>query len=347
MRFLVVSFSLLFLASCGSKKTETTTRQQQAGAQQILAVEAYITTTQSLNDNVEVPGTLLPFESTEIHPEVSGRLVVLNVKEGAFVGKGTLLAKIYDGDLQAQLRKLQVQLNIAEASEKRSAQLLKIQGISQQDYDLSLLNVNNIKADMEITRAAISKTTILAPFSGKLGLKNISPGAFVTPATVITTIGQVNQLKLQFTVPEKYGSIVKKGQDIAFTVTGSPATYHAVVSATEVSVDEETRSLLVRAIVSGRAEALVPGSFAKIKIVLGTEANAIMIPNSAVLPLGRKKQAFVYRGGKAVATDIVTGARDSANIQVTLGLKPGDTVLTTGLMFLRQGVDVKLTKISR
>jgi membrane fusion protein (multidrug efflux system) len=347
MRFLIVLFSLLILASCGSKKTETTTRQQQGAAQQALVVEAYITKTQPLNDNVEVPGTLLPFESTEIHPEVSGRVVVLNVREGAFVGKGSLLAKIYDGDLQAQLRKLQVQLNIADASEKRSAQLLKIQGISQQDYDLSILQVNNIKADMEITRAAISKTTILAPFSGKLGLKNISPGAFVTPLTVITTIGQVNQLKLQFTVPEKYGALIKKGQDIEFTITGSPATYHAVVTATEVSIEEETRSLLVRAIVSGRAEALVPGSFAKIKIVLGKEENAIMIPNSAVLPLGRKKQTFVYRGGKAVATDIVTGVRDSANIQVTMGLKPGDTILTTGLMFLRQGSDVKLSKISR
>src|SRR5206468_3622497 len=125
---------------------------------------------------IEVPGSLMAFESTEIHPEISGRLTKLNIAEGKFVGKGALLAKIYDGDLQAQLKKLKVQLDIAKTNEDRSAQLLKIQGISKADYDASLLNVNNIKADMEIVRSNLTKTEIRAPFGGKLGLKNVSPG---------------------------------------------------------------------------------------------------------------------------------------------------------------------------
>jgi membrane fusion protein (multidrug efflux system) len=346
MRIIIVFFSFLLLASCGNKDKKSSAQPQANTAPPALPVEAYIAKPLSISDNIEVPGTILPFESTEIHPEISGRVVLLNVKEGTFVNKGTLLAKIYDGDLQAQLKKLQVQLDIARQTESRSSQLLKIQGISQQDYDLSLLNVNNIQADIEITKAGISKATILAPFSGKLGLKNISPGAFVTPSTIITTIGQVNQLKLQFAVPEKYGSQIKNGQDIQFTIDGSDNTYHAAVSATEVSIEENSRSLLIRAVVKGNDPLLLSGGFAKVKIILGKNENAIMIPNSAIVPQGRKKQAYVYHGGKAAAIDITTGVRDSANIEVVSGLKPGDTILTTGLMFLRPGSDVKLTKVN-
>ena len=151
-------------------------------------------------------------KSTEIHPEISGRVVQLNVSEGRNVSSGSLLAKLYDGDLQAQLKKLQVQLQIANQNEQRSSQLLKIQGISQQDYDASLLNVNNIKADIEIIRTSITKTEIQCAINGKVGLKNISIGAFVTPTTIVATIQQNEILKLDFSVPEKYTSQIKTGQ---------------------------------------------------------------------------------------------------------------------------------------
>ena len=346
MRFFIGLAILLLMAGCRSKGKNDGPPQQMGVNQPALSVEGFVAKPQSLNDLVEVPGSIMPYEATEIHPEVSGRIVLLNVNEGNFVNKGALLAKIYDGDLQAQLKKLEVQLDIAEQNEKRSAQLLKIQGISQADYDLSMLNVNNIKADIEITKADISKTIILAPFSGKLGLKNISPGAFVTSATVITTIGQVNQLKLQFTVPEKYGSELKKGQDIQFSVDGSQKVFHANVAASEISIAEDTRSLLVRAIIKGQNPVLIPGAFAKVKIIMGATDDAIMIPNSAIVPLGRKKQTFLYRAGKAVPADITTGIRDSSNIQVLTGINAGDTILTTGLLFLRPGIDVKLSKIT-
>ena len=133
---------LLFLAlfiSCKEKKKETSTSAAMGMQQQTLPVETMIAKTKSLSSNIEIPGTILPNESTEIHPEVSGRVIQLNVREGAFVGKGALLAKLYDGDLQAQKRKLEVQLKIAEQTENRQAQLLKIQGISQQDYDKIVL----------------------------------------------------------------------------------------------------------------------------------------------------------------------------------------------------------------
>jgi membrane fusion protein (multidrug efflux system) len=336
----------LIIISCGDKKKDGAPVAGAQMQQQAIIAEAMIVSTRSLSADIEIPGTILANETTEIHPEVSGRVVQLNVREGTFVGKGTMLAKLYDGDLQAQLRKLDVQLQIAEQTEKRQAELIKIQGISQQEYDLSLLQVSNLKADIDILKEAVRKTEIRAPFSGKLGLKNISDGAYVTSATVITTISQVNQLKIQFNVPEKYGSQLRTGQSINFTIDGSNKNYSANIIASEVKMDENTRSLAIRGIVKNGDAALIPGVFAKVKIVLGQNENAIMIPTIVVQPLGRKKLVYLYKGGKSMPADITTGIRDSSSVQVLTGLNVGDTVLTTGLLFLRPGADVKLKKVT-
>jgi membrane fusion protein (multidrug efflux system) len=340
--------SLVLLTSCGGKDKKDSPKPgtQNAAKTPVLQVEALIVRPQALSNDIEVPGSLLPNESTEIHPEVSGRLVQLNIREGAFVGKGTLLAKLYDGDLQAQLRKLQVQLKIAQQTENRQEQLLKIQGISQQDYDLSLLQVHNINADIEIIRTTISKTDIRAPYSGKLGLKNISPGAYISPATVITTISQVSQLKLQFNIPEKYGALIKKGQNISFGIDGTTKTFMAEVLASEGAIEETTRSLAIRAVIKSQDPALIPGAFAKVKILLGKNESALMVPNSSLVPMGRKKLVYLYNNSKAVATEITTGARDSTNIEVLSGIKNGDTVITSGLLFLRPNIDVKISKVN-
>ena len=194
--FLVYSFFICFtVLSCREKNKQAPgTSAGGPGQQQALIVDVLVASGSRLNADIEVPGTILANETTEIHPEVSGRVVQLNIREGSIVSQGTLLAKLYDGDLQAQKKKFEVQLKIAEQTEKRQNELLKIQGISQQEYDLSLLQVNNLKADLDIIGESIRKTEIRAPFNGKLGLKNISPGAYITPATIITTGSQVNQL---------------------------------------------------------------------------------------------------------------------------------------------------------
>lgn len=333
------------LVACKEKKQANSQPPAGFSPQQALFVDALVAAPSPLNAEIEVPGTILANETTEIHPEVSGRVVQLNIREGSFVAQGTLLTKLYDGDLQAQARKLAVQLKIAEQTENRQSQLLKIQGISQQEYDLSLLQVNNLKADLDIINEAIRKTEIRAPFSGKLGLKNISPGAYVTPATIITTLSQVNQLKLQFNIPEKYGWQLKSGQPVQFSVDGSDKTFTANVLATEVKMDENTRSLAVRAVIKNSDPVLIPGVFAKVKIVLGKNEKAILIPTIVVQPQGRRKQVYLYKGGKSEPVDITTGIRDSARVQVLTGLNAGDTVITTGLLFLRPGGEVKLKKV--
>lgn len=341
--FFILLISMIFL-SCQDKKDKESASTP-SGPPPALSVEGLIAKPESLSTDIEVPGTILAFESTEIHPETSGRLVQLNINEGKYVSKGALLAKIFDGDLRAQLNKLEIQLKIADQTEKRQAQLLKIQGISQQEYDLSLLHVHNLKADMDIIQQEIRKTEIRAPFSGRLGLKNVSPGAYVSPMTVLTTISQVDRLKIQFNVPERYSRQVENGMDIHFTVDGSPKTFVASVLATEVAVEENTRSLAVRAAVKNKDATLVPGAFAQVRLVVGESEDAMLVPNNAIIPVGRKKQIFLYKGGKASMAEVVTGVRDSTNIQIIEGIKPGDTVITTGVLFLRQGSDVQLSKI--
>jgi membrane fusion protein, multidrug efflux system len=223
MRVFILSVLLIstaVLTACGGKKKKGTSTTQQGGPAKAppMRVDAYIVKTEPFQENIEVPGNLVANDVAEIHPEVSGRIVQLNVAEGKYVGKGTVLAKLYDGDLRAQLNKFQVQLALAQKTEERQAQLLKIQGISQQDYDISLLQVNSLRADIGILQTSISKTVVRAPFSGRLGLRNISTGAYVSPASIIAVINQTDQLKLDFTVPEKYIDQIKIGQLVSFSV---------------------------------------------------------------------------------------------------------------------------------
>lgn len=310
-----------------------------------MRVDGYIVKAQPFQETIEVPGTLVANEVAEIHPELSGRLVYLNVAEGKYVGKGTVLAKLYDGDLRAQLNKVQVQLALAQKTEERQAQLLKIQGISQQDYDISLLQVNSLRADIGILQASISRTVVRAPFSGRLGLKNVSPGSYVSPATVIATINQVDQLKLDFTVPEKYIDKIKTGQLVTFSFEGQNKELGARVIATESNITENTRSLTVRASVIGKDPALLPGSFAKVKLSFDPDAAALLIPTQAVLPQARGKKVILYKGGTAIFADITTGTRDSARVQILDGLNAGDTVVVTGLLSVRPESKIQIGKI--
>lgn len=348
LRFKPFIYSLpgIFLLSCGATdKKIGPPGSNGPRANQPINVQAYVVAPRTVIENIQVGGTLLANEATEIHPETSGRLTYLNVNEGRNVGRGALIGRIYDGDLQAQLKKLQVQLQMARQTQSRFGELLKVQGISQQEYDQAALQVNNIQADMEIIRAELSKTQIRAPFSGKLGLKNISPGAYVTPASVIATIQQVSQLKLDFTVPEKYSSEIKNGQYINFTVDGSDKKYAAKVMAVESSIAEATRSLQVRSIVQNNDGNLIPGSFAKVQLDFAPQENAIMVPAQAIIPQARGKKVIISQGGSPLFVDVTTGFRDSANVLVTSGLNIGDTVVVTGLLTIKPESKLKVTGI--
>ena len=327
--------------------TSTPANGKPGGMAPPMRVDGYIVSTSTLNESINISGTLLPFDETEIHPEVSGRVTMLNIREGSYASRGTVLARLFDGDLQAQLHKLQVQLQLAQKTEARQSQLLKIGGISQADYDLSVLSINSIHADMQVLQANISKTIIRVPFDGKIGFKNISIGAFITPTTIITTIRSVNKLKIEFSIPEKYDTKVATGKYISFSVEGSPKKYAAKVIATESIISAENRSLKVRALVDHVDKFLTAGSFAKVTFDLGDNNQALMIPSQAVIPGARDKKVVVYRSGTAQFQTVKTGTRDSANVQITEGLAVGDTIVTSGFLSVKPGAKIKLAPLKK
>lgn len=349
MRFVFLSQGFFWsscvavLFSCDSKKPQPA--QGRPRVQGTLMVDAFVVERSAVSENVEVPGTLFPFEETQIRAETGGRIVKLNIEEGATVAKGTLLVKIFDQDLQAQLQKLQVQLKINEKTEERNRELLKINAISQQDYDLSTLNVENLRADIQAVKIAISKTEIRAPYKGRLGLRNVSLGSYISPSDIVATIRQVDQLKLEFSIPEKYAKEIGKGYTVRFRVDGGKQEHKAVVLATENSVDQNTRTLKVRGVVTEIDEELVPGLFAKVNLQLGRDANALKVPSQAIIPNVRNKQVIVLKKDSVQFTVVETGIRDSAFVQILDGLQPGDTVITTGLMAIRPTTKVKVQRM--
>jgi membrane fusion protein (multidrug efflux system) len=343
---LLFSFCIILITSCSSKrKKEVTLAQNTTGKRPSPRVDAIIVQTQMLSETIEIPGTIVADDATEIHPEVSGRIIGLYVREGTYVGKGALLAKLYDADLQAQLRKVQVQLQIAQQTESRYNQLEKIGGISKEDYATTALQVSNLRADIDILRTSIAKTQIRAPFSGKLGLKEVSTGAYVTPQSVIAIIQKTGNLRIDFNVPEKYTHQLKMGQYVNFTVEGSDRNYTAVVTATQSGIEQTTRTLTIRAKVKGDQAGLVPGGFAKVKMSFDPNPNALMIPTQAIIPQARGKKVALYKGGTASFVDVTTGVRDSSNVQIVNGLNKGDTVIVTGLLSVKPESKVTINKI--
>lgn len=344
--FILCSLPVL-ITSCQTSEKEIKKPGGPGANKPAAKVDAFVVTPKVLLQHIEMPGSLIASEETDLHPEVSGRVTGIYFEEGSPVAQGAVLVKLYDGDLQAQLNKLKIQKKVAEETLARYEALLKINGVSQQEYELYKLSVNNILADMNIVETSISKTQVRAPFSGRLGLRNISLGAYITPATTISTLRKLNQLKLEFTVPEKYSSSMKPGDQVQFTSEGNNNTYTARIIATENNIAEDSRSLRIRATVDRPDANLVAGAFVKVNIQLGQNNAALMIPSQAVIPKARNKQVLVYRDGLANLEVVTTGIRDSSMVEITSGLKAGDTVLITGLLTTKPGSKVILGKVNQ
>lgn len=342
MKISVLLAVVILVTACQSRK-EAGGRQRTQGP---MMVDGFIVETHTISDNVEVPGSLLPYEETSIRAEVSGRVVQLNIPEGSIVPNGTILVRLFDRDLRAQLSKLEVQLQIAQTNKERQSELLKISGISQLDYDLSALNVENLKADIETIRIAISKMEIRAPYEGRVGLRNISMGAYISANDIITVIRQDKQLKLEFSVPEKYAKNISKGYKVEFKVDGGSGYHRATVMATESSVEQTTRTLKVRAVVNEIHPELVPGIFAKVNLQLGKNDHAMLVPTQAIISQARAKQLVISKNAMAKFSTVETGVRDSTYVEILTGVHVGDTVITTGLMGLRPDALLKITKVN-
>jgi len=356
MRNKSIRIILLFLVLAGAgyftyrllakddPKTPAGPPAARSGGRTILA-DAYVVKPVTLDESIEASGTLQSNEEVELKPEITGRITNIYFKEGTTVSKGTLLIKLYDGDIRAQIRKLELQQQLSKTTLERQENLLKINGISQQDVDVTANQVSAYGADIEYNKAQLQKTEIRAPFSGTLGLRYVSEGAIVGPATIMTTLQQLDPLKIDFAAPEKYRNSIRKNDQVAFTIAGDTEKYSGRIYAIDPKIDLATRSVRIRAMVPNPKGKLFPGSFAKTSLSLKDNPNAIMIPSQAVIPGTRDKQVIVADSGRAKFVIVETGVRSENSVQITSGLQIGDTVITSGILQLKPGSSFKYNKV--
>jgi membrane fusion protein (multidrug efflux system) len=332
---------LLFLTvvmSCNNS------RQGKKGKEKLpVAVDIIIADEEDFSSTIEVNGTALSYEMIELHPEVSGRIIYLNVKDGARVKEGTLLVRINDAELQAQLEQQKNQLDLALKTEQRYKALLATNSINQSDYDVALSQVNNYRALVNVTLAQLDKTVIKAPFDGQLGLRQVSPGAYVTSQNVISTLQQTDKIKLDFTMPESYNNILSVGDTVAVQSNVAPELEKAVVIAIEPMINTSTRNLKARAVLINSS--IKPGAFVKIKV--NKKSRGIMVPSNAIIPDALSNMVIVVKDRKAVFKKVETGLRTADRVELTGGILAGDSIVVSGILFVRPGTSVKINKIQQ
>jgi len=312
---------------------------------QAILVSGFVATPQSVDNKVAATGSIMANEEVELKCETAGKITNLSLREGARVRKGDLLVKINDADLQAQLKKAQSLVKLDEDNEAREKKLLEINGISKEEYDVALTTLFGAKADVELIEAQIQKTEIKAPFDGIVGLKNVSEGSYISNTNVVANLEQLDPMKIDFSIPEKYMNQVKVGDVINFSVAGSQENYKGEIYAIEPRIDIASRTLEIRAHAPNREGKLRSGAFATIELVLAHLDSVIMVPTQAIVPALKSQLVYVSKDGFAVPKVVETGIRTDVSIQITKGLDAGDTVITTGIMLLRPGLPVKVTDV--
>jgi membrane fusion protein (multidrug efflux system) len=328
---------------CGEKKESG--GMGKGGANKMpIKVSVLVLNAEFVTPNYQVSGTLQANEMVDLYCETSGLVRNLYFKEGAKVNKGDLLLKINDADLQAQLKKALANKKLRDLSVERNQILLKKEAIAQADFDLSLNEKQAIDADIELLREQIRKTELRAPFSGTIGLRNLSEGAFVQPSTLIATLQDDQLLKLAFAIPEKYSSLIKVGDSISFVLTGSDKKFGAKIYARDASVTAATRTIAMKAVCNNKQARLMPGLFANITLKLGANAPTFMIPTQSLVPVLKGQKVFVMQGDSAVEKLVKTGFRNENKVEITEGLSAGDSLIVDGIMYMKNGIKVKLSK---
>lgn len=301
-----------------------------------------VLTPQEFADNLSLSGTLEANEQIDLRSEVSGVVQQINFEEGSFVTKGQLLVKVNDIELRAQLGQVQTAQSLSSENARRARLLLEKEAISQEEFDIASADYKTSQAEVQLIQAQLSKTIIRAPFSGKIGLRSISRGSYISPTTLIAQLVNTEQLKITFSIPEKYAQTIKLNQKLTFTTSGSKQVYNASIYAIEPSIEIESRTLKIRAIAQNSDGKLIPGTFANVILPLEKLNNALLVPTEALIPIQNGKKIFVSENGKAKEIIVETGARTDKDILITSGLKAGDTILTSGVMSLKNGSPVSV-----
>ena len=347
-KFILIVIALAVVGAIVYKAVWSKPAQTMAGglARAALPVNMQVVKPENFTETLPVTGSIEANESVILKSEVSGKITGIHFSEGQKVTKGTLLIKVYDDDLQAQLTKAQANLKLNEDLEARQRQLLDKEAVSRQEYDVSYANLQAAQADVALLESQISKTEIKAPFDGTIGFRKISPGEYITPGTDIASLVNDNPAKIQFSVPEKYSQMLGRNTVIKYRLEGQPGERTASVYAVEPTIDQSTRTLQLKALTPNPNGRLIPGAFAKIEVQMETQSNTILIPAESILSESAGQKVYLYKGGKVQPIMVETGTRTNNRVEIVLGISPGDSVITTGMMQITPRTMVTPDKIN-
>lgn len=340
---ILLSLKFLFFPTPDPEKSKG--KADKGKGPEAILTDGYIARKDTAKRTISLSGTLLATEEADLHPEVSGKVTGIYFREGETVPKGKLLVKIHDAELQANLQRANQEFILGNQRLERQAKLLKIGGVSQEEYESTQAQVNAAKASMDAIRAQIERTEIRAPFNGTIGLRSVSSGAFVTPQLRIASIQQIDSLKIDFSVPSRYSQLISKGSQFSFKTETGSEDFKGVVRAVEPKIDEGTRTVLVRGFVVNTKKDLVPGAFVNIHLPLGKPVEGVLLPAEAIVPTAKGKKVFISDHGKAREQEVITGERQEKEILVLEGVNEGDTVLTSGLLSVRNGVNLRFRRV--
>lgn len=312
----------------------------------MLNVTAEVLKKSTISDGIAISGLLLPDEKVDLSFETSGKITSINFTEGTHVSEGQLLAKVNDAQLQAQLKKLEVQLKLAEDRVFRQNALLEKEAVSKEAYEQVQTDLAMLKAEIDMVKASIDLTELRAPFDGIIGLRQVSEGVYATPSTIVASLTKISPLKIEFAIPERYAGIVKDGSNLLFNVEGHLNPFTAKVYATESHVDPTTHTFAMRALYHNSNGELMPGRFANVTLKTQEFEDAITVPSQAIVPEMGIDKVYLYKNGQAEPASITKGIRNEARVQVLQGLNIGDTIITSGTLQLRTGLKVTLDAIN-
>ncbi|MDZ7604471.1 MAG: efflux RND transporter periplasmic adaptor subunit [Cyclobacteriaceae bacterium] len=313
---------------------------QQPMQRPILPVDMTIATPRQMENTIKITGAVQANESVALSSEISGKIEKLLFKEGQRVKKGEALLTINDDEILAQVERLKFTQKLNEEIEFRQRQLLEKQAISREEYDIALTTLNTTQSDLKERVARLSKHRIVAPFNGIIGLRQVSEGSYITPNDLIANIYSIDPIKIEFSVPGKYSNMVNPGDKILFKVEASTEVFEGKIYAVEPKIDPQTRTLQIRAICENDDEVLIPGQFANIDYILDVLPDALLIPSEAVIPEMNSHKMFICKNGMATQVQVEIGLRTEKEVQVVSGIAPGDSVITTGILQMREGLKV-------
>jgi membrane fusion protein (multidrug efflux system) len=309
-------------------------------AQKSVPVETAQVTKGPLTEQVTAVGSLRSDESVVISSEIAGRINEIHFKEGTPVEKGAPLITLDDSVYQAELHQAEAKRLLAEQSNQRVTELFsrKIASASTKEETDSNLAVAN--ASTELAKAHIDKTRIVAPFAGIVGLRQVSVGEYITPGQPLVGLDAIEQIKVDFKVPEKYLPTVRTGQHIEIKVDAYPEqTFKGEVYAIDPRVDIEGRSIFIRARVPND-ETLRPGQFARVTLIHEVKPDALTVPEAAIVPKGEDQYVFKVVDGKALLARVSIGTRREGRVELVDGVAAGELVITAGQLKIRDGAAV-------